>query len=713
MVRISEVVTFFLQRAGHAVIHADVSRLPQRPPSPPRPPPKKETTKAKAERKKIREEKEKAMKAWDPIDKRILDELDSLRYLHAALKMSDSSKPSGYVERRSEDEKLEEALKGECLKHGVHKTRAPPTSAAKLSAQRGKPVSEETDGLFSLMYPEVFCFGLGDFNDNTRKTQVPRREHLEWLIFQDTSVFHSMAGWNPEADSATPAIPVGPKTAKEMIQHHLQHNTPCRFTTAGGTNARKKKPGTACGARFELYRRCTTLRHALDSNSLNPACIGNTKGGATLADLQYDLENGLLLIGDGAGIVVPSNPGAYGSLPAMSANKLVPHALNMFNRKEAMAQANLFLREQVPRKMTTRQWQELVDSRGKELHSKILAYGKSLPGSPQEIKRGRDFILATYEELGPPCLFSTLSFPDTHDPNLHRFIVSFAGLGGTVRDPSVPGIAPNEASRRRQHNLADYPAVVVWYWKERMKRFHEIVIRVLGFTHIIARAEFQGRGSEHEHALWWHPNKPPDDFLDTIAAIAHEYVKQSSTPADFCVRAVADVANQMALNPRSIMGYAAQLKCFDPDEAKRAAELCAAATQWYDSMLHAGNGLFERHGADFVPRGGHPSQDFPHEKGKAAEEADFADLEADYYKTRHCTCRHGDCTSDYCQRSKKVEGKDVIYCRFAEQLALRTRPTFNPNDGKQLGPCPSPYHAYFPRQPSSAARHSRAVFLSR
>ena len=40
----------------------------------------------------------------------------------------------------------------------------------------------------------------------------------------------------------------------------------------------------------------------------------------------------------------------------MSANKLVPHALNMFNRKEAMAQANLFLREQVPRKMTSKQF---------------------------------------------------------------------------------------------------------------------------------------------------------------------------------------------------------------------------------------------------------------------------------------------------------------------------------------------------------------------
>jgi hypothetical protein len=31
-----------------------------------------------------------------------------------------------------------------------------------------------------------------------------------------------------------------------------------------------------------------------------------------------------------------------------------------------------------------------------------------------------------------------------------------------------------------------------------------------GFTLIIARAEFQDRGSEHENAREFHPNEPPD-----------------------------------------------------------------------------------------------------------------------------------------------------------------------------------------------------------
>jgi hypothetical protein len=31
-----------------------------------------------------------------------------------------------------------------------------------------------------------------------------------------------------------------------------------------------------------------------------------------------------------------------------------------------------------------------------------------------------------------------------------------------------------------------------------------------GFTPFIARAEFQNQGGEHEHAIEFHPNKPPD-----------------------------------------------------------------------------------------------------------------------------------------------------------------------------------------------------------
>ena len=59
---------------------------------------------------------------------------------------------------------------------------------------------------------------------------------------------------------------------------------------------------------------------------------------------------------------------------------------------------------------------------------------------------------------------------------------------GTDDDPFVVGISQKEKNKRQRENLARYPN--------------------LGFTHFVERTEFQGRGSAHGHALWWHPHAP-------------------------------------------------------------------------------------------------------------------------------------------------------------------------------------------------------------
>jgi len=61
---------------------------------------------------------------------------------------------------------------------------------------------------------------------------------------------------------------------------------------------------------------------------------------------------------------------------------------------------------------------------------------------------------------------------------------------GTDDDPFVVGISQKEKNKRQRENLARYPD--------------------LGFTHFVERTEFQGRGSAHGHALWWHPHAPTD-----------------------------------------------------------------------------------------------------------------------------------------------------------------------------------------------------------
>jgi len=340
------------------------------------------------------------------------------------------------------------------------------------------------------------------------------------------------------------------------------------------------------------------------------------------------------------------------------------------------------------------------------MQSKILSYGKTLPGSGQQVKQGKYLIFAAMEELGSPCAFSTQSFADTHDPNLHRFVIQFAGLAGTNRDSFELGISDREAYKRRAANLANYPAVVVWYWKERTLHFRDhIKIKVLGFTHIIGRAEFQARGSEHEHALEFHPNKPPDYHLDLIAGAAFAVVKSRGGGSEaFDLREVAQLATNLAsglVKPGdAAFGSIQRLlesSCAQDPHGVSATELmdalhqCAGASAWYDRMICAENMLWDAHGADFVPSGQHPCQVDPHLLGPAEVPGDYDRLERDYYNLRHCTCRHSDCTGDYCRRvRKRPDGSEETFCRFEEKLQVRYKPGEGP-DGKKRS---MPTHFY-------------------
>jgi hypothetical protein len=88
----------------------------------------------------------------------------------------------------------------------------------------------------------------------------------------------------------------------------------------------------------------------------------------------------------------------------------------------------------------------------------------------------------------------------------------------------------------------------VWYWKGRTLHFPDkIKIKVLRFMHIIARAEFQDRGSEHEQALEFHPNKSPDYHLGIIGTAAYAVVtSRSEGPEAFDLREVAELATNFA-----------------------------------------------------------------------------------------------------------------------------------------------------------------------
>ena len=683
MTKISQFVSFFVHFYAGRVVTSDVSALPDRPPPLPKKHDKSETTEQKKHRQGIAAALLGALKKWDPIDQVMYDELHRLKFLHSARQLTMSAKPGGFVDERSEAERTEADDRVALELAGVKKTANPPPGTPRLP-KRGEPTSERTPGLFSLMYPEIFATGRGDFNAE-RKFKIRPREHLEWLLFQDTSVFNNEAGWNPTAPHAfTSSF----SSLSAAIQHHISSNTTVRFSTAAN-GARMKRPGTASGDRYSRYCTAKTLRAALDSEALTAQYRGDTFGGATKADLEYDYEHGLLLIGDGAGEVVPSAPGINGSMPAMSSTKFLPHALNMIARQEAMAQTTIFIRDELHRKMSAAQLQAAIANKGDQIHSKILSYGKSLPGSPQQIKEGKALILAAYEELGPPCMFATQSFADLHDRYLHAFLVSFAGLAGTSRDPNALGLTSQERFKRRAANLADYSVAVVWYWKERTKNFYETIsMKVLGFTHSAQRAEFQERGSEHTHALDWHPNKPPDEHLDTISEAARVICasESSESEGEFDMHKMAEIATAMSLSAASEGAvdddpYLARLRealggkgaqHFETNitlsKVCQAYEMCKAATKWYSDMIDAKAVLALEHGATFTPRTEHPSGG---EVRSIADVLDFDAREADFNMLRHVTCRHTDCTGEYCQRTRTVNGVKEQICRFKDGLARR------------------------------------------
>ena len=164
------------------------------------------------------------------------------------------------------------------------------------------------------------------------------------------------------------------------------------------------------------YRNARTLPEALAVDAKDPAWRGSCICGATKADLLYDYDHGLLLIGADAGGAVASAPGINGHLPAMSSRLFIPHAVNMMARKEAMAQTEIFIRDELPRFFDQDDMQKAIAANqdkvsrvrpknflffvipcvsnpvhkkkthiysllcASQLQSKILSYGKSLPG---------------------------------------------------------------------------------------------------------------------------------------------------------------------------------------------------------------------------------------------------------------------------------------------------------------------------------------------
>ena len=633
---------------------------------------KGDAAKKRLANKKEKEAADKLNDQWSKIDSAIVAEFQGIAE-KTVYTEDHSCVPSGYVPKRTEaeadDAKLGEILQDEATVEKVKAKEAERTHGSETAVpERGAAINEHTQGFWPLSYPELFPFGRGCFNE-PRQRKVTFDQWVAWAVHQDMS-----------AVAPPPTAPDSLNTS-DQITKAKEEGTAVSFTG-------EKRKGTKSGARWASYRRATTIDEAL-------------RMGATPSDIQHDLDNGLMAIQN---VRAPPPVLGSGNMRHMSNLRFTFHAMNYRFRERAMSASRAFVRGlPCDSKNDGAVANFLRNCDAGALSNKLLRFTKSMPNSPQFFNMHRKNLHNMIDELGPPTFFSTASAADTECPHLHKLIVEWAGLAGTIRDPFVPNLTPSESKKRRFRNLAEYPAIASWFWDQKSDLVQKGLLPLLGVTSFWERTEYQSRGSCHGHALWWHPNAPPDSFLDVIGAFANAIVtdeakaevkdannEETNAEDVFNEERCAEIANDFAsCSPAAFEYDAGELRLddtgtpilkreykdtirftaeFTEEVIMEAVRQARQASGWYSRFLDASSAFYDEASKQVLQSAvdrGHPSSRNILNYGEMPP--DF--WETDYQECRRDTCRHTECRKSYCLRERS-DTKE-IYCRFEESLRVR------------------------------------------
>ena len=721
MVRIVDIVTYcgvtgVLRRFPEVYEHGLLKshpRLPlpvKPPPAPPetgkKAPKQSKKDKAAAEAR-VRAQDDEVNKPWAAVDARFIDEFT--RLANTGYSEDRSCVPAGFVPRRTEAERLDAVVGkelGDADRAGMHPGGSADVDFAMPKA--GAAINERTQGFITLVYPELFPFGLGCFNE-PRPVEVTFREWVPWVLNQDAGQLLKSAALGPPA-----AAPVAASlTPADQIQQAELADTQITFVSqhVAFKTMRKKIEGTGPGKRFVEYRAATTVREAFAA-------------GASLSDLVTDFTSGVMTISStstpapvvGAGLMRHAQSPLFGY-----------HCMNWHLRDVAHGSAVTFVRKIANSFDDAAISAHLQSCDPADLYKQVMAFTSGLPNTPQYMRAHRKELMHMNDHFGPATIFGTHSAADTHDPHVHRLIVHWAGLAGTVRDPFVLGIEPKEAHARRCKNLADFPTMGAYYWHRKTELWRTLMLTgVLGFAHVWERTEYQFRGSPHGHWLAWHPHAPPTHFLDVIGDAATAFARaehRAGLTAFDPERAAYYATALLSWDPEAVAAGSDQLSAGAKPELTRlyqhkchfanvnAAELLESvirareASQWYGSMLDASNRLYDAAGekiyTDAMSATPAPQVD-PVELAQKAlglragdpvslEECDV--VMQDYAELRTGTCRHDECRASYCLRTKPGTKPPEQYCRFAESMSIRTYPSCEGVVGSPTAPAPTHYYA--------------------
>ena len=163
-------------------------------------------------------------------------------------------------------------------------------------------------------------------------------------------------------------------------------------------------------------------------------------------------------------------------------------ALDRWHRWTVNSQASYFIKQN-PREanITVQELQNLGNDN--QLTSKIMRYLGRIRGMPSYWHQRGEELKSIIENKGPSHMFFTFSWPDLHNPHLHRLC----------------GYPPGDASlnaRQRKQNICDAGHLTDWLFSVMMKRFMDKWLNeLLKAEWMWYRFEFQHRGSIHLHGL--------------------------------------------------------------------------------------------------------------------------------------------------------------------------------------------------------------------
>ncbi|KAF5133799.1 ATP-dependent DNA helicase PIF1 [Metarhizium anisopliae] len=190
-------------------------------------------------------------------------------------------------------------------------------------------------------------------------------------------------------------------------------------------------------------------------------------------------------------------------------------AFNTLMRSQARARSNFFVKQQhgmhqpLTREQLIQALEHSDDPEAQALINSITRHAVSIRGTRPFWNRKRQDLEAYAYNLGCPGAFITFSPADLHWRSLYQHMPRYEEW-----------LAASEPERMAlsRHLLRQNPHIAAFHFYRRYCFFRDIVLsKKFKITDYWDRYEWQGRGSPHNHGLYWMENCPGVDMEDEAA----------------------------------------------------------------------------------------------------------------------------------------------------------------------------------------------------